>query len=253
MKSYIYLSILLYFAISQVSFAQDDFDDFDFKVNNQTGLISIKRYKGEATIVKIPSNYEGLRVTVISGYKGKDKQYHGAFEEMDIDSVEIPTSIIRIEKNAFYNCDELKHITLPSSIRIIQESAFEGCSNLRRVSISKNLSVMSNRLFADCGSLKEVTIPNRVNTIGDEVFLECINLSKVTIPNSVNKIGFSAFADCNKLMELRVESLHPPVVGAGFLYNTPKQLSIKVPESKVSLYKKSPGWSEYANQIIGYP
>jgi hypothetical protein len=52
---------------------------------------------------------------------------------MEIKSVKIPNSIVRIGKDAFKNCSQLKSIEIPISVKYVGDNAFDGCSSLTTV------------------------------------------------------------------------------------------------------------------------
>ena len=49
---------------------------------------------------------------------------------VNLRSVEIPDSLLRIEDSAFSSCSSLKKINIPDSVEDIAEDAFLGCDNL---------------------------------------------------------------------------------------------------------------------------
>ena len=79
-----------------------------------------------------------------------------AFQEVPIESIEIPNSIKQIGKNAFENCYYLKSIEIPNSVTTIGDYAFNSCL-----------------------SLSEITLPNSLTSIGHGTFEFCISISTV--------------------------------------------------------------------------
>ena len=114
----------------------------------------------------------------------------------------IPSSISRIEDNAFAGCYNLSSITIPNSVTSIGYYAFSGCSSLTSVTIPASVSNIGDCVFGNCSSLTSVTIPNGVTSIGYYAFSDCSSLTDITIPNSVKSIKFAAFYNSNNLKDI---------------------------------------------------
>ena len=86
-------------------------------------------YVGEDTKVKIPSQIGGFTVTEISGCGDVYESEHplgvlkGAFEMTDVTDVEIPDTVVKISKNAFFDCDGLMELTVPASVTEIEDKS----------------------------------------------------------------------------------------------------------------------------------
>jgi RNA polymerase primary sigma factor len=111
---------------------------------------AITNFKGRFSHVRIPEQIEGHKVVGIEEY--------AFIENHEINSIEMPDSILWIDKYAFQYCKSLKKIHLSNRLVTIGEFAFSKCVNLL-----------------------EVTIPESVVEIGEYCFDECQNLS-LTIP-----------------------------------------------------------------------
>ena len=53
------------------------------------------------------------------------------FQYTAIQSIELPSSVIKIDRIAFDGCTSLERIIIPSSVEILGETAFNGCTNLK--------------------------------------------------------------------------------------------------------------------------
>ncbi len=98
-----------------------------------------------------------------------------SFAGTSLASISIPSTVTRIDNNAFFICESLSSVTIPGSVETIAEFAFYACD------------------------LSSVTISEGVKNIGDYAFLRCNNLSSVTLPSTIEKIGRSAL--CGNIME----------------------------------------------------
>ena len=95
--------------------------DFEYYLNGEgTGLV-IKKYKGEAKDVIIPSVIEDFPVVELGS---------SAFSFTSVVSVVIPNSVQKIEVLAFCGCTSLTSVTIPNSVQKIGWDAFSGCSSL---------------------------------------------------------------------------------------------------------------------------
>ena len=147
-------------------------DGFKYEVNND-GTARIIGYKGNETVLSIPSSIGGHKVTSIS-------------------------------VSAFYLCSGLTSLTIPNSVTSIGNSAFARCTGLTSVTIPNSVTSIGNLAFAGCTGLTCVTIPNSVTSIGASAFAACTGLTSVTIPNSVTSIGASAFCECSSLKSISI-------------------------------------------------
>ena len=123
---------------------ETDYTKFNYSISN--GKVEITGYKGEDTVIKIPSKIEGNPVTAI-GYE------------------------------AFSGCKGLTSITIPDSVTYIGESAFSGCTGLTSITIPDSVTSIGSRAFSGCTGLTSITIPDNVTTIGYEAFSGCTNLT----------------------------------------------------------------------------
>ncbi|MGD1018645.1 MAG: leucine-rich repeat domain-containing protein [Verrucomicrobiia bacterium] len=103
--------------------------------------------------------------------------------------------------------------SIPSSVTRIEDDAFYGCASLTNVTIGTSVTNIGNYAFADCTSLTGVTIPNGVTSIGDDAFFNCASLANVTIPASVVYIGYNAFANCTNLTAVYFQGNAPDLDG----------------------------------------
>ena len=119
-----------------------------------------------------------------------------AFQNCELSSVTIPSSMRQILPKAFadchklstveirdgiknlgigrstllfYNCDSLKHIEIPSSVQIIAEQAFDGC-NLESVKFNEGLLQIMNNAFTSSLLTGDVVLPSTLDYIGDSNF-----------------------------------------------------------------------------------
>ena len=181
---------------------------------------------GEANIVDIEDVLEGAN-RLAGGFYNND----------DIVSVVLPSTITSLKFQAFGDCDNLKHIRFAPNAQITSiDSTTFGVTNLKSIVIPASLTDMSLISLAElesivveegntkytsrdangneCNALIEIAtntlvmgckntvIPNTVEVIGDAAFAGCEGLESITIPNSVTTISWSAFSNCTSLTEV---------------------------------------------------
>ena len=162
---------------------------YEFSTTNNQ--VTITKYIGSDTRVKIPSKIDGKSVVAIDEH---------AFNNCrSLASIIIPNSVINIGFAAFHGCDSLTSIIIPNSVTNIGSYAFSGCSSLTSIIIPNSVISIGKYLFYECSNLASIIIPNGVTSIGDSAFCECRGLTSVAIPNSVISIGNYAFSGCSSL------------------------------------------------------
>jgi len=150
-------------------------------------------YTGERSELYIPDSYQGRPVLRIGDAAFTDN--------LTLEKVYIPASVVEIGKGAFMNCWELERLTISGSAHI-GESAFEGCWGLYEVNMEASVSI-GPRAFASCSELKRIVLPETLTVIEDEAFERCWDLAEVSFPDSLTRIGVRAFASCDlKTVEL---------------------------------------------------
>lgn len=156
------------------------------------GTIEIVKYTGNETDIVIPSMVNNYEVSRLGNNLFKDGD--------EVNSIQIPNSVVFINEDAFFGCTSLKSIEIPDSVEYIGCSAFLGCTSLISVEVPDSVTCIRAWLFSGCTNLKSIKLHNKLLSIEDEAFLFCENLSYIEIPDSVVDIGYGTFAGCDKLM-----------------------------------------------------
>ena len=101
---------------------------------------------------------------------------------------------------------DIKKIVIPCGIKKIDRYAFYSCENLIDITISNGVPSIGEKAFWYCSKLISMTIPNSVTSIGSDAFAYCNSLTSMTIPDSVTSIGWGVFYDCNRLDKIVFKS-----------------------------------------------
>jgi hypothetical protein len=178
--------------------------------------------ENEITTLKIPDG-----VTYIANYAFAGNTY--------IKEVKLPTSLITISRNAFYQCYNLESINL-ENVTTFGASALM-YTNINNITLSSELTNISDTLFSGCKSLKSINIPSKVTTISSGAFEYCSSLTSVYIPSSVTSIGSNAFHACSSLTSITIPE-GVTTISDGAFYQDYKLSSLSIPESVTAI-----GWS----------
>lgn len=150
---------------------------------------------------------------------------------------DIPEGTITIASMAFQNC-ELSSVTIPSSMRQILPKAFAYCSKLQAVEIRdgiKNLGIgRSTLLFYNCNSLKHIEIPSSVQIIAEQAFDGC-NLESVKFNEGLLQIMNNAFTSSLLTGDVVLPSTLDYIGGSNF--QSAKQITVlgdKIPFGLIS-------------------
>ena len=93
--------------------------------------------------------------------------------------VMLPTTLKRIEKDAFYDCDDLDNVVLPYSVTSVKGYAFAECDSLRNITFTSLPAQLAKHAFSDSDNLQKIYVPKGtykkfikfLNLNGDENFL----------------------------------------------------------------------------------
>ncbi len=126
-----------------------------------------------------------------------------AFENSQIEEVEIGPNVEKIGSSAFKNAKKLNKVTFNEGLTYIAASAFEGCASLAEIALPDTLRDIANSAFKNAG-LKSVDLGDGVAKINSEAFAGNKNLTDLYIGKNVEKLGNGAFRDCTKLVAVNL-------------------------------------------------
>ena len=129
---------------------------------------------------------------------------------------------------AFVLCKQLQSITLPSSLIKIKLGAFGLCVNLRTITIPNSVTEMDG-CFGTCIKLESVIFQAGINlkTLGSSMFYRCISLNSIVIPAGIETIGTNCFAGTQSLTSITFPDTITSVASTAFSrvsvldYNSP--------------------------------
>ena len=176
------------------------------------GSYSFSYYTGVTEVV-IPSTVESIGC--------------GAFENCDINSLDLPEGLREIDTRAFSYQDNITSVVLPESLERIGTGAFCNCELLDDVYIGSGLRVMGGNPFGGCKKLQNLQIssanPNfsiKSFCLFDKndtliMYLGGKKMDSFTIPSGTKVIANSAFEGINGEHLIRTLTIPDSVVTIG--------------------------------------
>ena len=175
-----------------------------------------------------------------------------AFYRREIDTIQFPSSLKRIEAFAFSDCTNLEILFFPNTLDWIGDLAFSNCSNVKEIQLSEKLQYVGEYAFSDC-SIRELILPDNMQEIGigcfegcqrletvrwsanlklmrSQLFKDCTSLQVVDLPEGLEIIGGEAFHDCENLAQITLPSTLT-LIGNEAFAGCEKFADITLPES----------------------
>ncbi|MBE6387141.1 MAG: leucine-rich repeat domain-containing protein [Lentisphaerae bacterium] len=114
---------------------------------------------------------------------------------IDLARVVIPRGVTKIKK---VMCPYAETVFIPESVRKIERDAFAYCNSLTGIDIPEGVEIIDDSTFKFCEKLKKVTIPESVKYISWEAFENC-PLESIYISKNVHGIGTRAFPNAKSV------------------------------------------------------
>ncbi|MCQ2409014.1 MAG: leucine-rich repeat domain-containing protein [Clostridia bacterium] len=186
--------------------------------------------------VQVPASLKTVKLTGNDITELVDNAFYHC---KNVETIEIPDTVVSIGTFAFHNCASLKQLTLPkSSLRTIGNNAFASCTSLTSVYIPVTVTEIGTNILGGDTNLREVTIPylgasktdtahtfaylfgTRKDTeipasvvsvvlldavtVPDSAFKNASSIQTITLSQGVDSIGASAFEGCAKLVSINL-------------------------------------------------
>lgn len=147
------------------------------------------------------------------------------------DDFDMPDSVTRVERYAFWGCDDLEYVELSSHLAEIPEYSFSNCSNLEEFSIPYSVRKIGAKAFEDCVSLSYISLPVSVTNIHPTAFDGCYDLS-ISAEEGTPAYEFARVFESNNilLMEKEEESVSDNAIGSIYKDTAPTTQKVAVDE-----------------------
>lgn len=159
--------------------------------NGEATLLTCLDENGE-TYLSVPDTLGGCPVTVI----GDNAFYRYSYpyrDRMHDLTVTIPSTVRRIGKSAFEDCQSIVEVRLNEGLVEIDDLAFGGCHLALINGIPSTVRRIGVGAFATT-KIYNLIIPEGVQDIPERAFFKCRNLYEIPLPSTVKSIGPLAFA-----------------------------------------------------------
>ena len=192
--------VLLVLACPKVAWAAEDYFERDGEwtyLPNGDGTATVMSYEGDDTQIVVPTQVGGLTVTSVSLERSP------GFDRISV--VELPRTLTRLERHAFYDMPQLTSVIIDSDgLTSIPEGCFEYCRSLTSFTIPANVTTVGDYAFAYCDKLESVTFQDvsHTSSLGAFAFLDCTALRTIECPTSLTWIAQGAFDGCASLEEV---------------------------------------------------
>lgn len=154
---------------------------------------------------------EGLEALGTRTYQDSDRILYGVFGGSALEHVELPSTLRRIEYNAFNDCANLTSIALPERLEYIGRLSFQN-SGLREFVAPPGLKEIDGGAFNLCKSLKRVTLNEGLEALRDYQnsgnyygALAWTGIEEVTLPSTLRQIDRFVLSDCDSLKKVYVK------------------------------------------------
>ena len=214
---------------------EDDWGDEDFgddeledEEPGEKDFLSASGFPdAEGSVQKTPEGYEYFvsedgSYAVLCGYTGPERDLilPDSVDELpvlaintamcayreDIDTVEVPGSVLIIGTRAFTLCSNLRSVVIGEGVKTLGPGSFSGLPELTEISFPDSLEVIDDAVLANCPKLREISFGTNLQYIGWRAFMLCSSLNRVSIPAGDEvKIGEEAFAECAENLQIVTE------------------------------------------------
>lgn len=210
-----------------IDFVEPPVEEFTYEKSGEN-TYWITSYTGSASDIVIPNEINGI--PVVSVYlKGNET----------ITSIKISEGVVVISEDGFNGCKNLRYVSLPSTIIRIDEQAFCDCP-IESINLPSSLVEIKDHAFSGT-ALTSITIPENVESIGNGAFGVCENLTSVTfLSNKLNKL-LTIFPNCQNLTDVNLPEGLTEL--SGTFHGCSSLEKIVIPETVVHIYGAFDGCS----------
>ncbi len=193
------------------------------------GTVRILRYIGEERNPQIPEKIDGRDVLILGEY---------SFMGTDILSITLPETLMRVQKEAFYDCQSLRLVNIPEGVTF-EEGIFRNCRNLTDVHFDSYVRSLSPAMFYGCISLEKIILPDKIKAIPSETFAFCSKLKEVAFSEELTAIGTRAFYYAPiKISDTTLPNTLTTIDNEAFAYNS-EISSLTLPEGVETIGKRA--------------
>lgn len=132
-------------------------------------------------------------------------KYNGISKQINIPDKISGQEVVEIGEEAFLNNLIIEYVQLPDSIITINDFAFFGCRNLRKIKFGLGIRKIGDNGFAECESLQDIQIRSELDSIGVNAFT-LSSIESVEI-HTIRDLREESFSLCSRLTSFSVKKV----------------------------------------------
>lgn len=136
-------NLVLNLALQKIDSDSFEFDGDAVYTNDKKRLVYCMSQEASFTIP------EGVEIIGEMAFRGKKA----------LKNVIIANSVKEIERDAFYDCDELDNVYVPAGVKIVRSYAFAECDKLKKITFAGTPEKVGRHTFEDCDQLHDIIVP----------------------------------------------------------------------------------------------
>ena len=136
-------NLVLNLALQKIDSDSFEYDGDAVYTNDKKRLVYCM---SQATSFTIP---EGVEIIGEMAFRGKKA----------LKNIIIANSVKEIERDAFYDCDELDNVYVPAGVKVVRSYAFAECDKLKKITFAGTPEKVGRHTFEDCDQLHDIIVP----------------------------------------------------------------------------------------------
>lgn len=253
-------------------------EDWEYKIND-TGenTISIVKYYGNETDLKVPDEIDGKTVTEIN---------QKAIDQTSLHTISLPKTLTYIGDSDFSHAKNLTSIEVRDSEygktrfwtdengvlygyvdhhtdvdqttynKYLELLCYPSAKSEKSYTVDDKVTAIAGSAFSNCFYLEEINLGNGVRKLGVAAFKNCMSIQSITIPKNVQKIGYNVAYFCDKLAAYHVDEQNENYCDIdGVLYTKDKSKLVIYPKAKKmtdQIYTVDPACKEIEGMAFDY-
>lgn len=252
--------------------------DWEYKIND-TGenTISIVKYYGNETDLKVPDEIDGKTVTEIA---------QKAIDQTSLHTISLPKTLTYIGDSDFSHAKNLTSIKVRDSEygktrfwtdengvlygyvdhhtdvdqttynKYLELLCYPSAKIEKSYTVDNKVTAIAGNAFSNCFYLEKINLGNGVRKLGVAAFKNCMSIQSITIPKNVQKIGYNVAYFCDKLAAYHVDEQNENYCDIdGVLYTKDKSKLVIYPKAKKltdQIYTVDPACKEIEGMAFDY-
>ena len=253
-------------------------EDWEYKIND-TGenTISIVKYYGNETDLKVPDEIDGKTVTEID---------QKAIDQTSLHTISLPKTLTYIGDSDFSHAKNLTSIKVRDSEygktrfwtdengvlygyfdhytevdqttydKYLELLCYPSAKSEKSYTVDDKVTAIAGNAFSNCFYLEKINLGNGVRKLGVAAFKNCMSIQSITIPKNVQKIGYNVAYFCDKLAAYHVDEQNENYCDIdGVLYTKDKSKLVIYPKAKKltdQIYTVDPACKEIEGMAFDY-